>query len=296
MTSSKPLVSIGMPVFNEEKFISKAIDSLLRQDFEDFELIISDNASTDRTFEICIEYKNKDQRIKLHRNERNLGAANFERVAKLTSGKYFMFAGGHDLWHPTFISKLLAVLKNDPTAVLAVPAIDLIDALGNKQGMFWSQFPTSTVGKSKCERIVYSLDIVYGHLIYGIFRRKVLVKNINFFNDEWPSPLDSFGQDVIFLLKCLGQGDLVIVNEPLFNYRMGGASTKVAYGSVNDIMKHFSVMAGEMFKCFDISGLSTDEILKVQYAILKSLEKRIGTPYSQLLVEKVVEAERSQSL
>ncbi|MBU1626086.1 glycosyltransferase [bacterium] len=284
-----PKVSIGMPVYNGEKYLQQALDSLLSQEYENFELIISDNASTDKTYEICQDFMKTDKRIRLYRNEQNMGGWNFERVFSLASGKYFMWAAHDDLWESTYVSKLVELLEKNPSAVLAVSEIDLIDALGNKQGMFWSQFPTSTVGKSKCERIVYSLDIVYGHLIYGIFRSKVLSKNINFFNDEWPSPLDSFGQDVIFLLKCLGQGDLVIVNEPLFNYRMGGASTKVTYGSVNDIMKHFSVMAGEMFKCFDITGLSTDEILKVQYAILESLKQSIESPYNQMLVKKIIE-------
>lgn len=70
--NNRPRVSIGMPVFNAEKYIIAAIDSILAQTFSDFELIISDNASTDRTHEICKEYSAKDQRIHYYRNKKNL--------------------------------------------------------------------------------------------------------------------------------------------------------------------------------------------------------------------------------
>lgn len=78
-------------------------------------MIISDNASTDKTPEICKEYVSKDPRIKYYRNERNLGAmANFKRVFELSSGEFFMFASDHDLWDKTFISRCVEVLTEDP--------------------------------------------------------------------------------------------------------------------------------------------------------------------------------------
>ncbi len=76
-----PAVSIGLPVYNGDNFLAEAIDSILRQTMEDFELIISDNASTDRTEEICREYAAGDSRIRYYRNESNLGAmANYNLV------------------------------------------------------------------------------------------------------------------------------------------------------------------------------------------------------------------------
>ena len=129
--NKKPLVSIGMPVYNEEQFIGKAIDSLLQQDFEDFELIISDNASTDRTFEICISYKDKDQRIKLHRNERNLGGANFFQIMKPCSGKYFMMAGGHDMWAADTLNRYREGFRRLENCVLVYSPATYIDKSDN---------------------------------------------------------------------------------------------------------------------------------------------------------------------
>lgn len=90
MNRKQPQVSIGMPVYNGEQFLKDALDSILAQTFDNFELIISDNTSTDNTQEICKAYSAKDQRICYYRNEKNLGAAwNFNRVFELARGEYF---------------------------------------------------------------------------------------------------------------------------------------------------------------------------------------------------------------
>ena len=81
MVANKPLVSIGLPVYNGENYVRQALDSLLAQDYESFELIVSDNASTDATQQICLEYASQDSRIRYHRNEVNIGLYNnFTRV------------------------------------------------------------------------------------------------------------------------------------------------------------------------------------------------------------------------
>src|SRR5215813_5507947 len=88
--SNRPLVSIGLPVYNEERFLRETIESLLAQDFQDFELIISDNASSDGTEKICREFVVLDRRVRYERSEANRGAfVNFDRVFELASGKYF---------------------------------------------------------------------------------------------------------------------------------------------------------------------------------------------------------------
>jgi len=90
MVALSPIISIGMPVYNGQAFIESAIKSILEQTFEDFELILSDNASNDKTQEICLDYKQQDNRIRYFRNEVNLGAAqNYNRVFELSKGKYF---------------------------------------------------------------------------------------------------------------------------------------------------------------------------------------------------------------
>jgi glycosyltransferase involved in cell wall biosynthesis len=115
-----PTVSIGMPVYNGEEYIREALDSLLAQTFTDFELIISDNCSTDKTQEICNEYSTRDSRIIYIRQDMNIGpAANFEFVLQKSSGKYFMWAAHDDRWKCTFLEKLVAILMSDRECGLA---------------------------------------------------------------------------------------------------------------------------------------------------------------------------------
>ncbi|MBN3958693.1 glycosyltransferase family 2 protein [Nostoc sp. NMS8] len=132
MSSNQPRLSIGLPVYNGERFIKEAIDSLLAQTFEDFELIISDNASTDKTEEICRAYAEQDQRICYYRNDTNIGCArNFNRVFELSSGEYFKWAAYDDLHSPDFIKKCIEVLDQDPTIILCHSQVYFIDEQGN---------------------------------------------------------------------------------------------------------------------------------------------------------------------
>ncbi|MGA7935672.1 MAG: glycosyltransferase [Kovacikia sp.] len=119
MLSQSPRVSIGLAIYNGENYVREAIDSILGQTFEDFELIISDNASTDRTQEICLDYAARDSRIRYYRNEQNMGAAwNQTQVAKLATGEYFMLAAHDDVRAATYLEKCVAVLDRDPSVVL----------------------------------------------------------------------------------------------------------------------------------------------------------------------------------
>lgn len=109
-----PKVSIGIPVYNGGSFIRETLDSLLVQTFTDFELIISDNASTDETETICREYVEKDRRIRYVRQVNNLGAyPNFEFVLHEAVGEYFMWVASDDLQKPTFVEKLVSILDQD---------------------------------------------------------------------------------------------------------------------------------------------------------------------------------------
>lgn len=108
----RPAVSIGMPVFNGEKYIREAFDSLLSQSHTDFELIISNNASTDGTEAICLQYASKDHRIRYVRQSINIGAlANFEVVLEKAEGDCFMWAAADDKWDPSWISQMLTTMK-----------------------------------------------------------------------------------------------------------------------------------------------------------------------------------------
>jgi glycosyltransferase involved in cell wall biosynthesis len=127
-----PLVSIGMPVFNGDKFLAKALDSLLTQTFHDFELIISDNASTDQTERICREYAERDSRITYHRNSENMGAGwNIRRVCELARGKYFKWAAHDDFCAPTYLERCVSILEAKPEVVVAHSKTRVVDQDGN---------------------------------------------------------------------------------------------------------------------------------------------------------------------
>jgi glycosyltransferase involved in cell wall biosynthesis len=119
MSQSHPLVSIGLPVYNGSKYIKEAIESILAQTFEDFELVIVDNCSTDDTYQICQSYRS-DSRVRVLRNEKNLGAArNANRCVDEARGTYFKWAHYDDLIAPTFLERCVEILESDPEVVLA---------------------------------------------------------------------------------------------------------------------------------------------------------------------------------
>jgi len=132
MSTAYPLVSVGIPVYNGQNYLAEAIESILAQSFEDLELIISDNASTDATSEICREYTARDERIRYVRNDKNLGAAhNYNQLVHMADGRYFKWHAHDDVCAPTFIEKCVAVLEADPDVVLCFTQTDGIDESGN---------------------------------------------------------------------------------------------------------------------------------------------------------------------
>jgi len=131
MSANEPRVSIGVPVYNGENYIKEALDSILAQTYADFELIISDNASTDRTPEICRAYAAKDPRIRYYRNAENLGGApNYNRTFELSSGEYFKWAAHDDVLAPDFLLRCVQVLDEHPEVVLCHPKSKIIDEHG----------------------------------------------------------------------------------------------------------------------------------------------------------------------
>lgn len=127
-----PRVSLGMPIYNAQRYLRASLDSVLAQDFTDFELIISDNGSTDDTWEICQEYASRDPRIRLYRNEVNVGVAgNFNRVVELARGELFRWVAYDDLLAPSLLTACVDELdRSGPRTVLAYPRADLIDDEG----------------------------------------------------------------------------------------------------------------------------------------------------------------------
>lgn len=126
-----PTVTIGMPVFNGEPYIEETIDSILAQTYEDFELLIVDNRSTDGTFEICQAYAARDPRVRCVRHRQNYGVVhNFNTAFRLSSGRYFKWAASDDILSAEFLASAVPILDRDPSVVMVYSDIRTIDQHG----------------------------------------------------------------------------------------------------------------------------------------------------------------------
>ena len=133
MELDKPRVTIGVPVYNGERFLHQCLDSLLSQTYRNFVLVISDNASTDRTREICEAYVKADPRVRYHRNPVNLGMyGNFNRVLELVGTPYVKLANADDYWAPTMLADCMEQMERNPSLVLCHPRVVLVDKDGGE--------------------------------------------------------------------------------------------------------------------------------------------------------------------
>ena len=170
-----PRVSVGLPVFNGENYISQAIRSILGQDFRDFELIIADNASTDRTPAICAEFAHCDPRVRYVRNDRNRGAAwNLNRVVELAAGTYFKLCAHDDKVSPNYLSECVRALEGDRRAVLAYGTTRIIDQNGIELPIDPGGLPDVSA-RSPVQR--FKIALRHGgamHEMHGVFRLDAL--------------------------------------------------------------------------------------------------------------------------
>jgi glycosyltransferase involved in cell wall biosynthesis len=172
-TAEVPSLTIGLPVYNGEHFLAEALDSLLAQTYQDFELIISDNASTDRTAEICQEYVARDARIRYVRQSVNVGAApNHNALVLLARGRYFKWASHDDLYAPTLLQRCIEVLESDPGPVLVHSWDAVIDERGRVVRSEPYSFDTNNPRPSA--RLRTLLYVPTGNDIYGVIRTEVL--------------------------------------------------------------------------------------------------------------------------
>ena len=173
-----PRVSIGMPVYNGEEFIAEAIESLLKQSFTDFELLIADNASTDRTPEICREFAARDSRIRWMPSPENRGAAwNFNRLFFESKGQYFKWSAADDICAPTLIQKCVDVLDNNPDVVLCHCHTSKINAKSEKIGQYdldnSLDLANPVVHKRFRAQILPRHSCVH---VFGLVRREILAR------------------------------------------------------------------------------------------------------------------------
>jgi glycosyltransferase involved in cell wall biosynthesis len=232
MNTKAPPVSIGLPVYNGEKFIEEELNSLLAQTFSDFELIISDNASTDRTGQICQAYAAKDKRIRYYRNEQNIGAnPNFNRAFELSSGEYFKWAAADDVHRETFIERCIEVLNRDPSVVLAHPRIEQIDENGRLLGPL--DFDLDVATPRPHERFYNMIHVDHWcYQIFGLYRSTTLRK--------MPGLANYYGADRVWLAEVSLRGKIYELPDYLFLRRNhSGDSWKVVRSGTQNNLAWF---------------------------------------------------------
>jgi glycosyltransferase involved in cell wall biosynthesis len=220
MDSTAPKVSVGLPVFNGERFLESALDGLAGQTYGNLEIIISDNASTDRTEAICRAYAARHPFIRYSRNAENIGGfRNNNRVIDLAIGKYFLLTGHDDLRDPTQIERCVEVLERDEDCVLCYTATVYIDVggrpLDETEGVLSVESASPTARFREVLRQRHRVETVY-----GVVRRSALGR-IRFrqFADS----------DRVWVAELALRGKFRRIPDPLFFRRQHAQKSTILY-------------------------------------------------------------------
>jgi glycosyltransferase involved in cell wall biosynthesis len=222
----KPKVSIGLPVYNGERFLRAAVDSLLGQTFGDLELIISDNGSTDATAEICASYSARDARIRFTRQDCNRGGIwNHNHVFRLARGEYFRWAGHDDVCAPTFLARCVETLDRDPSVVWCHTETKIIDSSGDVVALDevrtcrgWDDIvENGTRRPHRLFRAAVLYDASWTATCYGLLRSDAVARTGLF--------RPYYGSDKLFIAQLSLLGQFKQVPEPLFFRRFHSAAS-----------------------------------------------------------------------
>lgn len=230
--SALPRVSVGLPVYNGEPFLRATLDALLAQDFEDFELIISDDGSSDATESICRAYAERDPRVSYHRAERNLGASpNFNRVAELARGEYFRWACHDDLVEPSHLRRCVELMDEAPDSVALVYTATIgIDEAGNRIGDRVDQLETRAPrAHQRLSRVVKQLEAA--DPLFGLIRRETLMKT------RLIGPYES--ADYVLFAELALAGEFWKIPEPLFFRRIHPGMSRQANLTPGEVARWF---------------------------------------------------------
>lgn len=218
--SNLPRVTLGVTTCNVQRYLPGALDTVLAQDFEDFEVVICDNQSDDSTWEICQQYAAKDERFRLYRNDRNIGvAANFARVVELARGEYFRSVEHDDLMAPSLLRRCVDALDANPRAALAFPRGILIDGEGGELGPAPGEQALTAVGPGRrIARLVRAWRPGYCNEVYGLMRTDVL-RRTRLLGGSYVST------DRRMLVELAARGEFVLIDEALFYRRLHDAGS-----------------------------------------------------------------------
>lgn len=215
MTSEDtPLITIGLPVYEGENYLREALDSLLAQTVEDFEIVISDNASTDATFAICQEYVRLDPRIRYQRQDENIGAVkNYNLVFEMARGKYFKWAAHDDVCLPRFLEACLHGLEADPSSVVAYTLHEIIDSAGQAVALGGELPDTASTSPAVRMRAILNDDAGAEPpwAVFGLIRRSALATTRRHGSYT--------GSDRTLMVELALRGPFVQVDEILFRNR-----------------------------------------------------------------------------
>jgi glycosyltransferase involved in cell wall biosynthesis len=170
--STTPRLTIGLPVYNGERYVAESLEALLGQSFADFELIISDNASTDATGGICRRYERQDSRVRYFRQPHNIGLArNVNFILDRARGELFKEAAHDDLYARNLLDSCIEALDEYPQVVLAHSWTATVDCSGTVTEAYG--YPLTTASPRAPERFRSMLFDSGGDDDYGVMRMDV---------------------------------------------------------------------------------------------------------------------------
>ena len=220
-----------MPVYNGERFIEMAIESILGQSFADFELIICDNCSVDATRQICERYLTIDKRVRYHRNITNVGApANYNVAFRLGSGRYFKWAASGDVCGAGLFERCIQALESNPQAVLAFPRTRLFEDVPEQFSEYDDRI--NIEHESGCDRFCALLDnLRLNNAMNGVIRTSTLSRT---------KPYGRFSaSDVVLLAELALRGKFVQVEGAYF-YRRMAPETTAGMRSSRELLTHLA--------------------------------------------------------
>jgi len=226
---ASPLLTVGMPTYNAAATVRSAIDSLLAQRFGDFELVISDNASTDDTWSIIQEYMQRDARVQGTRQPRNIGAnANYSAVFDRARGRYFKWASSNDWCAPDFLAQCVEALERDPGVVLVAPRTRLFQS-DLAQATNYSG-DIACMQASAADRFIHAATkLALNNVMNGVVRFDALRKTRLI--EHYP------GADTVLVGHLALLGKISLLDERLF-YRRMDAETATRMMSEAAVLRH----------------------------------------------------------
>jgi glycosyltransferase involved in cell wall biosynthesis len=221
LQEKQPLVSIVLPVFNNEKTLERALDSLLDQDYGNIEIIASDDSSRDNSTSILERYASTNPHLKVNSNQKNIGSyLNFFKVLSLSKGKYFFLASGDDYWYPTFVSTLIKALHENEGAVVAMCATkriweydsrtEITTFKGNAGNEGYTGFDLAkSIIVSRDKQGQFTKNNLF---IHGIFQKDIFCKSLK----SYPGLF----KERLLLCQLALAGKFVFVDKVLFEKRV----------------------------------------------------------------------------